>query len=430
MDFRRRRRINWFNLFCLVIGLIGIGSLLYQHFGVPPVLRERLESLPFWRQVTVPPTPIPIDDGTATLAQADDLVRRGDLSQAMAQYQKAIEIATTSVDILKIQADAYDKQGKGTEAAGRRDLGLRIRTWTAIPLARWAILLAYRGQGQEAVDKALQATTVDPGQGEAWTALILAYDRVENYDAAITAGRRALSLNPNHVEALAYMAEAYADLDPYHKSALESATAAVALNEQNPVAQRNLGWVYERQGNYSKALEAYQKAVDSSPNFSYFHLDLGRMYHTLGQLDKALAEYQKAGDLDKGNPEPFDRIGRVYFDRREYEKAATYFIRATEADPRYAPAYGRLGLTYYNQSAWEKATIPFEKALEIKGNLPPSRLAEYAMELGWSYYRLGKCAEARSSFQKSLEWIAGSTAAGASDIINQTMAGLKACEGK
>ena len=40
MTFRRRRRVNWLSIISLLIGIIGIGSLLYQRFGLPKALDE------------------------------------------------------------------------------------------------------------------------------------------------------------------------------------------------------------------------------------------------------------------------------------------------------------------------------------------------------------------------------------------------------
>ena len=49
------------------------------------------------------------------------------------------------------------------------------------------------------------------------------------------------------------------------------------------------------------------------------------------------------------------------------------------------------------------------------------------METGWSYLFIGKCAEARTHFQKALELLAAAPDAA---IAEQVQKGIDACRGK
>jgi Flp pilus assembly protein TadD len=57
-------------------------------------------------------------------------------------------------------------------------------------------------------------------------------------------------------------------------------------------------------------------------------------------------------------------------------------------------------------------------------------VAEFNMELGWSYYKLARCSDARPAFNRSIELISRSPGPGASNIMKQALEGLDACAGK
>ena len=388
-------------------------------------------SLPIFPKPTATATPT-IDDGASLLAQADSLFEQGKLDAAADAYSQAVAVTERAYSDFLFLAERLDSNGNSAEATARRNDAQTALQRSATGNARLCKILALRHKTTDAVSRCNRAIEIDNRSAEAYAALALAYDRNNEFDKAIAAAQRAVDLDPNNAEGYAFLAEAYADKSPFDKRNLETAQKAVKVDEKNGFAQRNLGWVYETEGNYQQAASAYAKATQVMPGMCYFYIDLCRAYKARGMMAEAVAACQKAAELDAQNAEPYDRLGLLYYDANQNQNALAQFQKAVEVDPTYALAHGHLGWVYYFRlSSWEKAAAAFEKALELGGaKLSPSMLAEFSTELGWSYYRLGRCTDARPAFDRALAILARNSGPGTAALTQQAQDGLNACQGK
>lgn len=427
MTFRRRRRVNWFLVFLICAAVIAAGFFYYQRYGIPRPVRE----LPFLPQPTPTATP-PIDDGVSSLARADTLWAGGKLDEAADQYARAITTTEkANLDFLRL-AETLARAGKTAEADLRQADAQRALERSGVASARWCRILALRGHASDAIARCNRALEINTRSAEAFAYLALAYDRNGEYGKAIAAAQRAVDLEPANAEATSFLAEALADDAPFEKRNLETALKAIKLDDKSAFAHRNLGWVYESEGNYRSAAEEYQRAVELMPTLSYFYMDLCRAQRARQLTDEAIAACQKATELDTGNAETFDKLGLIYYDQFENEKALQAFQRAGEADAQYALAYGHQGWVYYFRLyQWEKAATAFQKALEAgAGRLSTGATAEFSTELGWSYYRLSRCSDARPAFDKAINLIGSNPTPATLTILQQAQQGLQACVGK
>src|SRR5436309_1730877 len=92
-----------------------------------------------------------------------------------------------------------------------------------------------------------------------YAVLCLALDWAGKYDDALAAGQQALNLDPNLLDAYAYLAEANADLNRTER-ALELAHKAVELDNNSWLAHRTLAYAYEHLGRYQNAASEYHRA--------------------------------------------------------------------------------------------------------------------------------------------------------------------------
>ncbi len=427
MDFRRRSRINWVSVISLLIGFIGIGSLIFQHVDMPKTLPQ----LPFFPKPTPTATPV-IDDGASTLSKADSLFEEGKLDQAGEQYGLAVAlIEKAQIDFLFL-SDKAATAGDTIESTARRMDAQKAFLRAGTAYTRWCKILALRNKKADAIVRCNRGIEIDNRSAEGYAFLALAYDRNNEFDKAIAAAQRAIDLDQTYAEGYAFLAEAYADKSPFEKRNLETAKKAVQVNEKSGFAQRNLGWVYETEGNYRLAALAYQKATEVAPTMSYFYIDLCRAQKMRNLPTEAVAACQKATELDAQNPDTYDLLGQIYFDQLANQKALEQFQKAIDVDPEYALAYGHLGWVYYFRLySWEKAATAFEKALELGARkLSAGLVAEFNTELGWSYYRLGRCSDARPAFDRAIGLMTRNPGPGAANISQQAQDGINACAGK
>jgi tetratricopeptide (TPR) repeat protein len=78
----------------------------------------------------------------------------------------------------------------------------------------------------------------------------------------------------------------------------EYSNPAVAADGQDPVYWLDQGGLFATYGNYSRAVEAYKKALALDADNSEAHYDIALAYGELGQMEQALAEINSAVALD------------------------------------------------------------------------------------------------------------------------------------
>ena len=102
--------------------------------------------------------------------------------------------------------------------------------------------------------------------------------------------------------------------------------------EPEPWATFHLGSIFERQGRYSRAVEAYQQVIDSghpeaAPRAAF---NLGILFEERGGYDLAVEAYQQV--IDSGHAEwapkaAFD-LGMLFEEREEYARAEEAYQQA------------------------------------------------------------------------------------------------------
>jgi tetratricopeptide (TPR) repeat protein len=95
---------------------------------------------------------------------------------------------------------------------------------------------------------------------------------------------------PDHVQALALLADAY-----------------IQLNRSD------------------EAMPLIQKAIEIDPNFARAHLDLGILYADAGRQEDAIREFKLAAKLTPEDPSPHWRLARLYQSMGRKEEAAVEF---------------------------------------------------------------------------------------------------------
>ena len=91
-----------------------------------------------------------------------------------------------------------------------------------------------------------------------------------------------------------------------------------------------LGNVYYEIGDYSKAIEYYNKALSEESYDTPWHTwdNLGFTYEKMGKNDKARECYEEAL-AGENNPNPgrvWNNIGGIYYSKGEFDKSTPFFF--------------------------------------------------------------------------------------------------------
>ncbi|CAF3097860.1 unnamed protein product [Rotaria sp. Silwood2] len=207
---------------------------------------------------------------------------------------------------------------------------------------------------------------------------------------------------------------------------IETATSDKARGDYNHM----LGMVYNRLGEYSKAIKFYERALDikektvpqNLPDLAASYNNIGMVYDNMGEYSKALSYYEKDLEISQRTLPPnhpslassYNNIGLVYDNMGEYSKALSSYERSLEIrkialppnHPDFAQSYNNIGLVYNNMGEYSKALSSYERSLEIrKIALPPNHpdFAQSYNNIGLVYDNMGEYSKALTYYEKAQE---------------------------
>jgi tetratricopeptide (TPR) repeat protein len=283
-------------------------------------------------------TAIPTRSAASIILEAESLFQAGNLRQAESAYRQAIQADPEQVN--------YYSQ-----------------------LARVQV---FAGDYDKAVTNASNAVLLDPNSAMANAVLGWALDfqsqtHPELADIAEAREKleRAIQLDPNSALVHALYAEVIIDDDiSAFQDARDQAELAVQMDPNLLEAQRALGYVWERTGNYQLAFEAYQSALRINPNLALLHISIGNMYFNLGEIDQALQSYLRASTFSPDDVVPLRLIVQAYASDGEFGKASQYAQSAVDLDPEQARLHGDLGRMFYKNGDYQSAIASLSLAIQ------------------------------------------------------------------
>ncbi len=142
---------------------------------------------------------------------------------------------------------------------------------------------------------------------------------------------------------------------------------AVEQSPDNEPAWFYLGIARFRQGNDAGALEAFQKARKLAPGRPGPTLYIGQIYERRGAYQEALRAYQRDMALRRGREvaEVYCALARVYYKLGQYEASKDAARRAIRAEPKMVEAYYWLGRSLTALKQFEEAEKIFKTARDI-----------------------------------------------------------------
>jgi tetratricopeptide (TPR) repeat protein len=121
-----------------------------------------------------------------------------------------------------------------------------------------------------------------------------------------------LANNPNHVQAMTYLADANLQMS-HPEIALPLLEKAIEIDPALELAHLNLGILYVNAGRQEDALLELKTAAKLAPADVNVHWRLGRLYRSMGNKDEAKAEFDKTSQINRAADSGLvDKLGRAH----------------------------------------------------------------------------------------------------------------------
>ncbi len=241
----------------------------------------------------------------------------------------------------------------------------------------------------DAADYLRKAVLLDSGFQDAYMYLAVAQLGANQVSAALATLDTARQKFPGNFDFELWTGLAYAQQKAY-STALRHFTAAEVIAKTSDPSRLNqefyfqLGAASERNGDYARAAQQFEKSIQLKPDFAEALNYLGYMWAEHGtNLVQAKALIERALKVAPNNPAYLDSLGWAYFQSKQPKQALRYALKAVALSPDPDPTeFDHLGDIYATLNQPDKARAAWAKSLELEPNPSVQQKLENLKTLG------------------------------------------------
>ena len=342
--------------------------------------------------------------------QAKAAQSRGDLPDAIANYEKILSIAPQLGPAYNNLGALYFRQHDYMKAAAVLEHGLKISPAMPSASALLGISLFEMGEYTKARPRLEAALRANPNDGTARMFLVKDLTKLEDYQAAAGELQKLASTESKNQEVWYLLAKVYMKLSE------QSLAKMNAIDPNSVLAHELSGEMMESMNNYDGAIVELKKAVEMTPKRPGTHYKLGDAYWTQSRWDSASQQFQAELAIDPANCMAQWKVGNIVLQQNgnpeealaDVNKALSICPALTDARVDRARALMKL-----NRNA---EAVP---DLEAAAKAAPAEPGNHFL-LAKAYRALGRSEQARSemqTFSRLEEMARAATAQRAAEVI-------------
>jgi tetratricopeptide (TPR) repeat protein len=255
-----------------------------------------------------------------------------------------------------------------------------------------------RDRNEEGIQLLKSSLLKDPQQFWAHNSLGVGFLNIRQYDKACASFNRAISIEPNFIEAYFNLAKALNSLEKYEE-AISNYSMSISLNSNYADAYNNRGVVYLKNlKEPEKALSDFKIYLKIIPNAWNGFYNTAQCYSELEEYEEAIKNYDRALELNPDNADIYFTRGVTYYELEEYEEAIKNYDRALELNPDNANIYSNKSIVYRSMKRYEDAFKSLDCAIKLK----PDLAAAYSNR-GLVHSELKQYEEAHKNYDRAIE---------------------------
>lgn len=236
-------------------------------------------------------------------------------------------------------------------------------------------LLYFNGNIDQAIRAFKYASQLDPNAFDPHLNLVNIYVQKKDMGAAIEEAREGLKLKPKHRDLHLILGnllrtEAGNKTGEEQQKMLDEAAAELHVAEElgasKAMVNSTLAVVHVQRGDFDKALEHCDKAIDAKQEMPDAHLIRGILKFKKGDKETAVKELDLAIKQKGKNAEARNTKADILFADGKVDQAMEEYKRALKDDEKYHQSMVGVANILIKNQKWEEALAQLEKAQEIK----------------------------------------------------------------
>jgi tetratricopeptide (TPR) repeat protein len=157
-----------------------------------------------------------------------------------------------------------------------------------------------------------------------------------------------------------------AAINPYSSESVYTELKKKLDKDPNDVdALYHLADLYDRNAQYTEAVETYGKVVKLKPTMGYAYLKMGTAYDRLNKPAEAVAAFKKAEKYMPKYPVLFNNMGVAYGKLNKLDEEIAALKKAIKLRPTYTSAHFNLGITYLKLRNKKEAMKQYEALMQF-----------------------------------------------------------------
>lgn len=335
-------------------------------------------------------------DSDIFLIKGNIQILNGDINDALASFNRALEQSDDKDEIYYSIGLAYQNRGDYKEAISyfKRSLEENLNNENA--LYELAYCLDVTGELETSISYYKEFIDKDPYSEYAWFNLGIVYNKLEKYEDSINAYEYCLAIDEKYSSAYFNMGNSLMMLKKYEQG-LNAFKTTLELEGPTPEIYFSIGSVYEQMEQYDLAIRYYRKSTKldqfydeawyctgiclghqnkwyeavhffnkalklSVENADYW-MALAEAEYKVGNVVSSIDAYDEVSQLDPGNQEVWKKWSMIYHEQGDHEQAMNIIHDGLEELPDEASLFYQAVIYLIEKGQYKLAFTYLEKGL-------------------------------------------------------------------
>ena len=256
--------------------------------------------------------------------KALDLSSKGDLSNALSEYNKALTMYPTFLEAYNNIGEIYSKMGNSEKAISTYQLALAIERHYRV-LLNIGVEYFNRGEYESALSHFAESINLKDDFIDGHHYAGLSYFSMRDYVNSERHFARVVSYDIHHVKANSILAYIYYEWKQYEKS-IECLDRIASRAEDQAFIFRYYGFCHYHLGHYDQAIGFFTQALESSPKYQQFSsylksLTIENKMREIGDIDAAIRDLESKMEKERPSIREYARLSLLYIFKGENKKA-------------------------------------------------------------------------------------------------------------
>ncbi|MDH5376693.1 MAG: tetratricopeptide repeat protein [Gammaproteobacteria bacterium] len=225
----------------------------------------------------------------------------------------------------------------------------------------------------------------------------IALHKMGEFSAALKRLLPIAKQHPRHGSLINTIGCVYLDSEDW-ENAERYLLSALEITPGKPDTIFNLGFLYDKQKDFNKALVYYQKSVSLQPNDLTKRLLLCQVLLNLKRVDEAREQLLLAINREENNAQTLELLIRVEVERQNFHGAYLWAKKLVDLYPENSFYWSTMGTVLYELEQYEESLSYYDKGLALDEN-NHGALCNKACSLE----KLKRYDEAKELYKKSIE---------------------------